>query len=103
MRNQFAALPIQWLRNMTAIIVTTPGEDASMRLCDAQPGQTVRIIRLTSERDMRRRLMDLGFVAGARVDCVGRSPGGDPACYRILGSIIAIRDADGSCISVSNC
>jgi ferrous iron transport protein A len=44
---------------------------------------------------MRRRLQDLGLVEGARVECVGRSPGGDPSAYLICGAVIAIRAQDG--------
>lgn len=45
---------------------------------------------------MRRRLMDIGLIAGTRVTCVGRSPGGDPAAYEIRGAVIAIRDRDSA-------
>mgnify|MGYP001181001857 CR=1 FL=1 len=50
---------------------------------------------------VRRRLLDIGLVEGTEVECVGRSPGGDPAAYLIRGAVIAIRDADAAGILVS--
>ncbi len=44
---------------------------------------------------MHRRLLDLGFVPGAAVECVGKSPCGDPLAYRIRSAVVAIRAADG--------
>ena len=52
--------------------------------------------------DMRRRMIDLGLVEGTYIECVGKSPAGDPCAYLIRGAVIAIRarDARGVCISV---
>ena len=46
---------------------------------------------------MRRRLLDIGLIPGTRVECIGKSPGGDPKAFLIRGAVIAIRaeDADG--------
>lgn len=49
---------------------------------------------LRAHGSMRRRLLDIGIVEGARVECVGVSPMGDPAAYMIRGAVIAIRAAD---------
>lgn len=47
---------------------------------------------------MRRRLQDLGMVPGAFVECVGISPLGDPAAYRIRGAVIALRRRDAQAV-----
>ena len=39
----------------------------------------------------RRRLLDLGLVAGTEVRAEMQSPGGDPVAYRIRGALIALR------------
>lgn len=62
---------------------------------DMQPGETGAVCGLLSAGSMRRRLMDLGLIEGTRVECVGRSPFGDPAAYLIRGAVIAIRGSDG--------
>ena len=52
----------------------------------------VRALRLGG--GMRRRLQDLGLVAGTRVTCIQRAAAGDPTAYRIRGAVIALRQAD---------
>lgn len=63
-------------------------------LATAEVGQTVRVVSLTAEGRMRRRLADLGLIPGAVVECLGRSPLGDPTAYLIRGAVIAIRRRD---------
>lgn len=74
-----------------------------MRLCDLKPGQCGRVISLKSVDGMRRRLLDIGLIEGTKVECVGRSPGGDPAAYLIRGAVIAIRDRDSADILIERC
>ena len=67
-----------------------------MRLCELKAGEKAIVCALLSDGSMRRRLMDIGLVAGTEVTCVGRSPSGDPAAYAIRGAVIAIRDRDSA-------
>jgi len=69
-------------------------------LNDMYPGQTATVIALHTEGSMRRRFMDIGLIENTRVECLGRSPGGDPAAYLIRGAVIAIRSEDGRSIVV---
>ena len=71
-----------------------------MRLCDLTIGQRGRVIALNCNGSMRRRLLDIGLVTGTIVECVGRSPGGDPAAYLIRSAVIAIRDRDSADILI---
>lgn len=64
-------------------------------------GETARVSDLLSMGTMRRRLLDMGLVEGTRVECVQKSPAGDPAAYLIRGAVIAIRSEDSSRILVS--
>lgn len=43
---------------------------------------------------MRRRLMDIGLIEGTYVQCLQRSPSGDPVAYLIRGAVIALRNED---------
>lgn len=63
-------------------------------LNDIEPGQKTRVKRLLSESDIRRRLLDIGLVEGTEVECLGRSPAGDPTAFYIRGAVIAIRSDD---------
>ena len=55
-------------------------------LNDLSPGDCGVIAGLTCQGALRRRLLDLGFVAGAAVACVGASPHKDPKAYLIRGA-----------------
>lgn len=44
--------------------------------------------------------LDLGFVPGAQVECLGRSPLGDPAAYRVRGAVVALRRRDAQLIAL---
>ena len=62
-----------------------------MTLDQLQAGEMGTVMRLEAGEDIRRRFLDLGLVEGTRVECIGKSPGGDPAAYLIRGAVIAIR------------
>lgn len=64
------------------------------KLCALLPGQRATVLGLENQEPLRRRLMELGLVPGTEVMCLGRSPGGDPAAYRVRGAVIALRAAD---------
>ena len=63
-------------------------------LFDIKPGQHGIVQRLETEGAMRRRLLDIGLVENTQVECLGRSPFGDPSAYLIRGAVIAIRSED---------
>lgn len=69
-------------------------------LCDLQPGERGVVRRLTTADAMRRRLMDIGLIENTPVECLGRSPGGDPSAFLIRGAVIAIRREDCATILV---
>ena len=71
-----------------------------MSLNDIRPGERAIVSALRSVGSMRRRLLDIGLVENTCVECVGRSPSGDPSAYLIRGAVIAIRAEDSSGIMV---
>lgn len=50
---------------------------------------------------MRRRLQDLGVIAGTKVEPTKKSSGGGPTAYRIRESVYALRQDDASHINVT--
>jgi ferrous iron transport protein A len=62
-----------------------------MALADLPPGTPAKVLSLEAEGALRRRLLDLGLVAGTQVSAIGRSPSGDPTAYRIRGAVMALR------------
>jgi ferrous iron transport protein A len=73
-----------------------------MTLYNANIGQTVSVVGLTATGHIRRRLLDLGFVNGAQVSVIRRSPLGDPTAYRVCGATIALRAADAGHVMVES-
>lgn len=63
-------------------------------LNDINPGQTATVKELLSTGSIRRRLLDIGLIENTEVECLGRSPGGDPSAFLIRGAVIAIRSED---------
>lgn len=63
-------------------------------LSDIHPGEKATVSALRTEGSMRRRLLDIGLIENTDVECLGRSPAGDPSAYLIRGAVIAIRAAD---------
>ncbi|MEM5769539.1 MAG: FeoA family protein [Bacillota bacterium] len=63
-------------------------------LNDIKPGQHATVRALQSTGSMRRRLLDIGLIENTEVECLGRSPGGDPAAFLIRGAVFAIRSED---------
>ena len=61
---------------------------------------TAVISALTAGGAMRRRLMDLGFIPGARVTALFRGFSGDPTAYLICGTVIALRRRDADSINI---
>ncbi len=63
-------------------------------LNDIEPGQTAKVRELLSTGSIRRRLLDIGLIENTEVECLGRSPSGDPSAFLIRGAVIAIRRED---------
>jgi len=62
-----------------------------LSLYDGKIGDFIKILSLNIQGTMRRRLLDLGFVPGAMIEVVRRSPLGDPIAYRVSGTSVALR------------
>lgn len=56
------------------------------------PGRRVTVLGLarSCRGQERRRLLDLGFVAGTAVEVAMTSPSGEPTAYRVRGALIAL-------------
>ncbi|RFU62701.1 FeoA family protein [Bacillus sp. V59.32b] len=68
----------------------------TIRLNQGEKGDVVRIISLNLGGVMRRRLLDLGFVPGAIIEVVRKSPLGDPIAFRVSQTTIALRKEESS-------
>lgn len=64
------------------------------------PGQTARVAALSPGCPMLRRFQDLGLIEGTTVECLMKSPLGDPGAYLIRGAVIALRRSDADAITI---
>ena len=69
-------------------------------LNDIVPGEHATVGKLRSTGSMRRRLLDIGLVENTDVECLGKSPGGDPRAFLNRGAVIALRSEDCKSIEV---
>ena len=63
-------------------------------LNELNPGETAVVKELKTRGSIRRRLLDIGLVKDTKIECVGKSPAGDPAAFLFRGAVIAIRSED---------
>lgn len=71
-----------------------------VQLTELKRGEKAVITELISLKEMRRRLQDIGMIEGTTVECVGKSPLGDPCAFLIRGAVIALRKEDAESVMV---
>lgn len=69
-------------------------------LAELNPGETAEIVALIAEGVLRRRLLDLGFIVGSRIEVLRTSPFGDPKAYRLRGAVYALRNVHARLVKV---
>ena len=63
-------------------------------------GDSAEILRLENKGSIRRRLFDIGIIAGNSISCVLKAPLKDPSAYLVKGAVVAIREKDSKKIIV---
>ena len=63
-------------------------------------GQRGVITELQFSGGKRRRLMELGFIAGAAVTALQKAPFGGAVSYEVMGTVIALRPAAAQHIGI---
>lgn len=71
-----------------------------MSLDQMNIGEEAVVSKLNVMGSMRRRLLDIGLIEGTKVECVMKSPSGDPVAYFIRGTLIALRHDDSRNIEI---
>jgi len=65
-----------------------------LTLADLKRGDRVRIYAIEAAEHSVQRLMVMGLVEGAELECLGASLGGDPLEFLVQGSALSLRRAD---------
>ncbi len=69
-------------------------------LKDAKVGETVKVVKLTGEGAVKRRIMDMGITKGVEVYIRKVAPLGDPVEVTVRGYELSLRKADAEMITV---
>ena len=62
-----------------------------MYLWELQPGKCGIITDVEGKSGIAKRLTDIGFTKGTKVEAIQKSPLGDPTAYLVRGSVFALR------------
>jgi Fe2+ transport system protein FeoA len=65
-----------------------------------QPGDQGEVIQVKAEGQVRQRLLEMGFIRGARLRVEKHAPLGDPMELVIKGYHLSLRREESSCILV---
>ncbi|WP_455719249.1 FeoA family protein [Agathobacter sp.] len=69
-------------------------------LKEAKVGETVKVVKLTGEGAVKRRIMDMGITKGVEVYIRKVAPLGDPVEVTVRGYELSLRKDDASMIEV---
>ena len=71
-----------------------------MRLSDLQTGQTAIVLKVLGYGGFRRRVMEMGFVRGKRVEVLLNAPLRDPIKYKIMDYEVSLRRSEAQMVEV---
>ena len=69
-------------------------------LADLNVNESARIVEIACQADLRKRLLEIGFVPGTSVRACRFSPLGDPVLFEVRGCNIALRRLEAGKIIV---
>ncbi len=72
----------------------------ALSLAAAPAGQPVRIDSVEGDKQVRFRLLELGFTPGQEVTPIAAAPFGGPVAVALRGTIVALRSSEAACIRV---
>ena len=71
-----------------------------MRLSELKSGESAVILKVRGHGGFRRRIMEMGFVRGKRVEVILNAPLRDPIEYNIMGYAISLRRSEANMVVV---
>jgi len=71
-----------------------------MRLSELKSGESATILKVTGHGGFRRRIAEMGFIRGKRVEVILNAPLKDPIEYRIMGYDVSLRRSEASMVIV---
>lgn len=71
-----------------------------MRLSELKSGESATILKVTGHGGFRRRIVEMGFIRGKRVEVILNAPLKDPIEYRIMGYDVSLRRSEAAMVIV---
>lgn len=71
-----------------------------MTLKEVNPGTTVKVVKISGEGAIKRRIMDMGLTKGIEVFVRKVAPLGDPVEVKVRGYELSVRKADAELVEV---
>ena len=72
-----------------------------MRLSDLETGDEAYIVKVQGHGGFRKRIVEMGFIKGQRVDVLQSAPLQDPVKYKVMGYEVSLRRQEAEKIEVS--
>lgn len=76
-------------------------QDQGIPLSTLLPGQEGEVVAVQAEGSIRQRLLEMGFIRGARLKVEKLAPLGDPMELVIKGYHLSLRREESACILVA--
>ena len=71
-----------------------------MKLSELSTGESAIIVKVTGHGGFRKRVVEMGFIKGQKVEALLNAPLQDPVKYRIMGYEVSLRHSEASMIEV---
>ena len=71
-----------------------------MKLSELKEGESGIIVKVTGHGGFRKRIVEMGFISGQKVEVLINAPLKDPVKYRIMGYEVSLRHSEAEMIEV---
>ena len=71
-----------------------------MKLSDLKTGETGFIVKVAGHGGFRKRIIEMGFIKGKKIEVLLNAPLRDPVKYKIMGYEVSLRHSEADLIEV---
>jgi ferrous iron transport protein B len=71
-----------------------------MKLSELHTGESGVIVKVTGHGGFRKRIVEMGFIKGQKVEVLLNAPLKDPVKYRVMGYEVSLRHSEADMIEV---
>ncbi len=71
-----------------------------MLLTELKPGEKAYIVKVKGRGSFRKRILEMGFIRGQKVEYIQQAPLNDPIAFKILNSEVSLRKSEAALIEV---